>query len=385
MPITQKGRKLKVRPDNLADGCGSETQWFGPKSVGEVAGRPVRPKINWRCWCTSFLAHLILLTVLASIFLGNQRTPTVVLHSESVVDPELQEINFTLATFEKTGQPINETISVDRTESTDLSIEVDFGIEPIGVVEPFEELGDEILDYDPRPGKVESIPEITETNRLAGAIQKRVVQAGGKSGEVQFSLSWDAISDLDLHVITPSGERMWFSHRRSNCNGMLDVDRNASRRRLTTSPIENIRWLKDRPKSGRYTVLVHCFQYRTPREKPVVEQPVVVKPGAIFYHLLAKTGEDLDVKNEFAENNSLHIYRYVYFSPSIKPEQREIRLAELKKIHAEEEIAAVRLIAAIRQPIGSNNYYRALDRVIQKYPHTDAAIELLKIMPGRGK
>lgn len=369
----------------MADGSSIETQGCGRQIVGEVNASPQRPKIDWRCWCTSFLAHLILLVVLASIFLGNQRTPTVVLHSESVVDPELQEINFTLATFEKTGQPINETISVDRTESTDLSIEVDFGIEPIGVVEPFEELGDEILDYDPRPGKVEAEPANAETKRLAGAIQKRVVEAGGKTGGVQFSLSWDTISDLDLHVITPSGERMWFSRRRSNCNGMLDVDRNANRRRLTITPVENIRWLQDRPQSGRYTVLVHCFRYRTPREKPVVEQPVAFKPGAISYHLLAKTGADIDLKNDFARSNSLHVYRYVYFSPSIKPEQRKIRLAKLKKIHAEEEIAAERSIAAIRQTPGTNNYYRALDGIIQKYPHTDAAIELLKIMPGRGK
>ena len=99
---------------------------------GDWAGfGPVRPKINRRCWYTSFLAHLVLLIVLGSIFLGSQRKTTIVFQSESVDDPELQEINFSLATFEQEERPLNSKISVHQTDSTDVSIEVDFGIEPI--------------------------------------------------------------------------------------------------------------------------------------------------------------------------------------------------------------------------------------------------------------
>ena len=34
-------------------------------------------------------------------------------------------------------------------------------------------------------------------------IQKRVAEEGGKTGEVQFSLSWQDMNDADLHVIVP--------------------------------------------------------------------------------------------------------------------------------------------------------------------------------------
>ena len=35
---------------------------------------------------------------------------------------------------------------------------------------------------------------------------------------------WQADTDLDLHCVPPSGERIFFSHQRSNCGGVLDID-----------------------------------------------------------------------------------------------------------------------------------------------------------------
>jgi len=72
---------------------------------------------------------------------------------------------------------------------------------------------------------------------------------------VAISLMWDntnkrKLNDLDLHVTPPSGEKIWYQHKKSKCNGVLDVDRQQDCR----DPVENIVW-KKAPK-GPYKVQV---------------------------------------------------------------------------------------------------------------------------------
>lgn len=86
--------------------------------------------------------------------------------------------------------------------------------------------------------------------------QKRVEEAGGKTGEVQASLLWNNRNDLDLHVIDPAGEEIYFSHRKSNSGGELDVDRNV--RGETITPVENVVWVRN-ARLGEYNVLVNFF------------------------------------------------------------------------------------------------------------------------------
>ena len=86
--------------------------------------------------------------------------------------------------------------------------------------------------------------------------QKRVKDAGGKTGEVQASLLWNNKNDLDLHVIDPMGEEIYFSHKTSNSGGELDVDRNISGE--TNTPVENVVWVNTAP-LGEYSILVSFF------------------------------------------------------------------------------------------------------------------------------
>ena len=89
-------------------------------------------------------------------------------------------------------------------------------------------------------------------------IERRVREAGGKTGDVQASLEWHNYNDLDLHCIDPAGEEIYFGHKRSRSQGELDVDRNAGGRQ-TQSPIENIRWLEGTAPHGKYRVYVNHF------------------------------------------------------------------------------------------------------------------------------
>ncbi|CEK12689.1 YfaP family protein [Chthonomonas calidirosea] len=90
-------------------------------------------------------------------------------------------------------------------------------------------------------------------------ISRRVEQAGGQSGEVQISLSWNNRNDLDLWCVDPSGVRIWFMHRRSPTGGQLDVDANASVEHLTSTPVENIFWPYGEAPLGTYRVFVHYY------------------------------------------------------------------------------------------------------------------------------
>lgn len=77
------------------------------------------------------------------------------------------------------------------------------------------------------------------------------------SGDVQVSVSWDVNSDVDLHVVEPGGEEIYWSHTTSATGGVLDLDSNAG----CVAPLdgirnENITWPTSAPPTGTYTVRV---------------------------------------------------------------------------------------------------------------------------------
>lgn len=77
------------------------------------------------------------------------------------------------------------------------------------------------------------------------------------SGELRFSLSWEVRTDLDLHVLTPSGEEVDFETPVAG-GGELDVDDCAGAcQNPGGTHVENI--VFDRAQSGNYEVWVHNF------------------------------------------------------------------------------------------------------------------------------
>lgn len=93
---------------------------------------------------------------------------------------------------------------------------------------------------------------------VGAAIAKRVEAAGGQGGKMRIAIAWDNVNDLDLHMITPRDERIFFGRMIASCGGVLDVDRNATPP-LTSEAVENIRWLDDVPRDGMYQVQVHFY------------------------------------------------------------------------------------------------------------------------------
>ena len=93
-------------------------------------------------------------------------------------------------------------------------------------------------------------------------LMDRLAREGGKSGVVQISLAWDDYNDLDMHVFCPSGERIYFNNRKSECGGELDVDMNV--RPKSKTPIENVVWTDVAP-DGEYKIGVHFYRHHRKR------------------------------------------------------------------------------------------------------------------------
>jgi hypothetical protein len=87
-------------------------------------------------------------------------------------------------------------------------------------------------------------------------IPTKVTKVG--TGDVQISLSWEGASDVDLHVIGPDNDEIYYGHRTSTSGGNLDLDSNAG---CVIDGInnENVTWPSGRSPSGTYKVLVDNF------------------------------------------------------------------------------------------------------------------------------
>ncbi len=92
-------------------------------------------------------------------------------------------------------------------------------------------------------------------------IQQRVEAAGGqyKNVDVRASLIWNNRNDLDLHVVPPSGEEIYYAHKQSGCGGWLDVDMNVQGE--TQKPVENVRWAKGSAPKGVYKIFVQNYRF----------------------------------------------------------------------------------------------------------------------------
>lgn len=112
----------------------------------------------------------------------------------------------------------------------------------------------------PAPAPVPDAPSSRLVASDLAELNRRLQREGAQAGDVQISLMWSNVNDLDLHVITPSGEKIKFSHKRSRCGGELDVDMNAGN--PTTEPVENVYWPLNGGPRGEFKVFVNHYANR---------------------------------------------------------------------------------------------------------------------------
>lgn len=134
-----------------------------------------------------------------------------------------------------------------------------------------------LVKYDPKIGK---------------ELEKRIRREGGQhGGNIRISLLWYDRNDLDLHVVVPSGERIFFGHKISECQGKLDVDMNVSGESL--EPVENVFWPAGLAPAGIYEVLVKYFGHHGWKgQSPYVVEVSINGVSKMFKGAVEKVGQE---------------------------------------------------------------------------------------------
>ena len=66
-----------------------------------------------------------------------------------------------------------------------------------------------------------------EAGHVSPWVQIQVIVVEVHQGELQVTLTWDQPNDLDLHLVQPDGEEIYYGHMQSDEGGYLDLDSNA--------------------------------------------------------------------------------------------------------------------------------------------------------------
>lgn len=99
---------------------------------------------------------------------------------------------------------------------------------------------------------------------IGGEIGRRLRARNAGTGDVQVSIAWNNLNDIDVHVLVespafaPGVSLVNYTSRRGVCGGWLDVDENVLPR--TPLAVENVFWARGLAPPGRYTVAVHHFR-----------------------------------------------------------------------------------------------------------------------------
>lgn len=144
-------------------------------------------------------------------------------------------------------------------------------------------------------------------------IKQRVAAAGGNvNAVIRVSLGWHNGDDLDLHLVDPNNEEIYFGHRHSRASGMLDVDMNGMDKHDYENPVENI-VLNDinRIPNGTFAVFVDRYSSRSGKGKGVGFTIEIEFDGQIHQfnsnHNSAKNSREKYVVFKYDATNGLEI------------------------------------------------------------------------------
>ncbi|MFI7596594.1 IPT/TIG domain-containing protein [Actinoplanes sp. NPDC049681] len=116
-------------------------------------------------------------------------------------------------------------------------------------------------------GPVGDFPVIVDFKDASGRVTTttiRIMVRPGPSlggGDIQATLRWSGAADLDLHVLDPSGEEIYYGHATSESGGRLDHDANAACNGIEDddNAVENVYWPTGAAPGGSYSVWVKVY------------------------------------------------------------------------------------------------------------------------------
>lgn len=108
----------------------------------------------------------------------------------------------------------------------------------------------------------------------------RLIRVG--TGDVQISVAWTGATDVDLHVVDPTGFEVFFGDRTAPTGGRLDLDSNAACS-IDNVNNENIVWPVNSAPTGNYMVIVDYWSdCNQPRSDYVVTVQVRGQQPRVF-------------------------------------------------------------------------------------------------------
>ncbi len=146
------------------------------------------------------------------------------------------------------------------------------------------------------PIPVEPIQESNVRPPEPDEVEERLAREGIESDvDLRISLTWDTLTDLDLHVICPNGQKISYLRKRA-CGGVLNVDKNANRG-TTREPIENVDF-PGQPPHGTYRVIINNYLDRGGRSNYKL---------SIF-----KNGDVIEEEGTMVRGSRNRIYTFTY-------------------------------------------------------------------------
>lgn len=185
----------------------------------------------------------------------------------------------------------------------------------------------------------QGVDQVLEGNRQNNSgsafseFKSRLNRENAQTGAVQVSLIWGDVNDIDLHVVPPSKERIFYSHKRSRCRGYLDVDMNV-RPPFSKEPVENIFWPKNNAPRGDYQIFVDYYS-RNGGPKTTKVQVMLTINGEAFI-IEDEVKKDTPPKLVFSFDYPLSAKSRLKLSGETKRhrQREELALTELKKLEA---------------------------------------------------
>ena len=118
------------------------------------------------------------------------------------------------------------------------------------------------------------------------------------TGDIQVTLTWKGICDLDLHVIDPAGNDVWWRNQPSRSGGVMDWH-DACNPTAHGGP-ENIYWPTENAPSGEYTVVIDYSDTCGKNQKVIWKVKLIVN------------GEERTFSGAIGSTEKIEVVRFTY-------------------------------------------------------------------------
>lgn len=143
---------------------------------------------------------------------------------------------------------------------------------------------------------------LAAANASGGDMLDRLNAYGAKTGDIQVSLMWQTVDDIDLHVSCSNNigtDTIWWRNKYGISGGILDIDMNGPGP-INSNPIENIFWPYNTAPQGQYIVAVNFFRSWTGKTSIPFTVRIKTLKGEQYYNAIVNLNQPAVVVANFS-------------------------------------------------------------------------------------